>query len=44
MNANHPVILNELVRQRQLHLLDEARHWTSGVRLRRRAHRTGLPA
>ncbi|GAA2627011.1 hypothetical protein GCM10010399_68230 [Dactylosporangium fulvum] len=44
MNVNHPVILNELVRQRQLHLLDEARHWSSHVRLRRRARRTGLPA
>ncbi|MET7392213.1 hypothetical protein ABZS66_01765 [Dactylosporangium sp. NPDC005572] len=44
MNPNHPVILNELVRQRQQHMLDEARHWTSRVRLRRRNERTGIAA
>ena len=40
----HPVVLNELVRQRQLHMLDEAKHWSSRVKLRRRTQRIGLPA
>jgi hypothetical protein len=33
----HPILLTELVRQRQLHMLDEAKHWSSRVKLRRRA-------
>ncbi len=37
----HPIVLTELVRQRQLHMLDEAKHWSSSVKLRRRAHRSG---
>jgi hypothetical protein len=35
----HDGLLTELVRQRQLHMLDEAKHWTSRVRLRRRNQR-----
>lgn len=38
----HPILLTELVRQRQLHMLDEAKHWSSRVKLRRRAHRSGV--
>jgi hypothetical protein len=40
----HPILLTELVRQRQLHMLDEAKHWSSRVKLRRRAHRSGAAA
>jgi hypothetical protein len=35
----HEGLLTELVRQRRLHMLDEARSWSSRVRLRRRAQR-----
>ncbi|HTJ39943.1 MAG TPA: hypothetical protein VL738_42635 [Dactylosporangium sp.] len=40
----HDGFLTELVRQRQLHMLDEAKHWSSRVKLRRRAHRAGVAA
>lgn len=40
----HPILLTELVRQRQLHLLDEAKHWSSRVKLRRRAKRPAVAA
>jgi hypothetical protein len=35
----HDGLLTELIRQRRLHMLDEAKHWTSRVKLRRRAGR-----
>jgi hypothetical protein len=40
----HEGLLSELVRQRQLHLLDEAKHWSSRVKLRRRERRSGTAA
>ncbi|MFF5234477.1 hypothetical protein [Dactylosporangium sp. NPDC000521] len=40
----HPILLTEIVRQRQLHMLDEAKHWSSRVKLRRRAGRSGTAA
>jgi hypothetical protein len=40
----HEGLLSELVRQRQLHLLDDAKHWTSRVKLRRRAQRDRVAA
>jgi hypothetical protein len=38
----HDGLLSELVRQRRLDILDEATHWTSRVRLRRRNRREHL--
>jgi hypothetical protein len=35
----HDGLLTELIRERRLHMLDEAKHWTSRVKLRRRAPR-----
>ncbi|MEV6926839.1 hypothetical protein AB0M46_20350 [Dactylosporangium sp. NPDC051485] len=40
----HDGLLTELVRQRRLHMLDEAKHWSSRVRLRRRARRVRTAA
>lgn len=40
----HDGLLTELVRQRRLHLLDEAKHWSSRVKLRRRAQRDHVAA
>ncbi|MEV8512654.1 hypothetical protein [Dactylosporangium sp. NPDC051484] len=40
----HDGLLTELVRQRRLHMLDEAKHWSSRVKLRRRAWRGGVAA
>ncbi|WP_432987889.1 hypothetical protein [Dactylosporangium sp. CA-233914] len=35
----HDGLLTELVRQRHLDMLDEAKHWSSRVKLRRRTRR-----
>ena len=35
----HDTMISELVRQRQLHMRDEAKHWSSRVKVRRRAQR-----
>ncbi|WP_344620315.1 hypothetical protein [Dactylosporangium salmoneum] len=40
----HDGLLTELVRQRRLHMLDEAKNWSGRVRLRRRAQRVRAAA
>ncbi|WP_433217787.1 hypothetical protein ACQP00_10630 [Dactylosporangium sp. CS-047395] len=38
----HDTLLSEIVRQRRFDMLDENKHWTSRVRLRRRNQREHL--
>jgi hypothetical protein len=40
----HDTMISEMVRQRQLHILDEAKHWSRRVKLRRRAQRDNKAA
>jgi hypothetical protein len=32
----HPIVMTEMIRQRQLDLLDDAHRWPRGLRLRRK--------
>ena len=34
----HPIVMNEIVRQRQLSLLDDAKRWSRAAKARRREH------
>ena len=35
----HPVVMSEIVRQRQLEMLDDAKRWPRALRARRTKHR-----
>jgi hypothetical protein len=35
----HPIVLTEIVRQRQLEMLDDAHRWPRALRLRRKNNR-----
>ena len=32
----HPIVMNEIVRQRQQHMIDDAKRWTRARKARRR--------
>jgi hypothetical protein len=34
----HPVVMSEIVRQRQLEMLDDAKRWSRLAKVRRRGH------
>ena len=34
----HPVVMSEIVRQRQQNMLDDAKRWSRVLKARRRAH------
>lgn len=35
----HPVVMSEIVRQRQIDMIDDARRWPRALRARRNKHR-----